>query len=89
VAVFNPAARPGKKVAEFCEQFFGFLSKKTSAVKSSSHAPSRASGRLYRGAAHFLVARTASVGFDIADCFKQSTQNLAVGEKRNPSHRNR
>ena len=37
--------------------FFGFPSKKTSAVESSSHAPSRASGRPSRGAAHFFVAR--------------------------------
>jgi hypothetical protein len=36
---------------------FSFLSKKTSAVESSSHAPSRASGRLSRGAAHFFYRR--------------------------------
>jgi len=112
---------------------FSFLSKKTSAVESSSHAPSRASGRLSRGAAHFLspaasvaqnrkwqIVRTrpgsryvggpvglakiyclngrrpksasslaTGPGFDIADCFKQSTQNVAVGGKRSPPHRKR
>jgi hypothetical protein len=60
VAVFNRCAA-WKEGSQICEQFFGFLSKKTSAVKSSSHAPSRASGRPSRSAVHFLATR--SVGW--------------------------
>ena len=56
VAVFNPP-RGLEEVADFCGQFFRFSLNKTSAVESSSHAPSRASGRPSRGAAHFFVAR--------------------------------
>jgi len=57
VAVFNPP-RGLEEVADFCGQFFRFSLNKTSAVESSSHAPSRASGRPSCGAAHFFVART-------------------------------
>jgi hypothetical protein len=60
VAVFNRCAA-WKEGSRICEQFFGFLSKKTSAVESSSHAPSRARGRPSRGAAYFL-SPAASVG---------------------------
>jgi hypothetical protein len=60
VAVFNPP-RGLVEVTDLFEQFFRFFVNKTSAVESSSHAPSRASGRLSRGAAHFFVAR--SVGW--------------------------
>jgi hypothetical protein len=60
VAVFNPP-RGLEEGSRIFEQFFGFLSKKTSAIESSSHAPSRASGRLSRGAVHFLATR--SVGW--------------------------
>jgi len=56
---FLTAARPGRSSGIF-EQFF-VSTQKTSAVESSSHAPSRASGRLSRGAAHFFVVR--SVGW--------------------------
>ncbi len=52
---FLTAARPGRSSGIF-EQFF-VSTQKTSAVESSSHAPSRASGRPSRGAAHFFVAR--------------------------------
>jgi hypothetical protein len=47
-----------KGVADFVSSLSVFPSK-TSAVESSSHAPSRASGRPSRGAAHFLAARNA------------------------------
>ena len=61
MAVFT-AARPGKEVTDLCEQFFRFPVNKISAVESSSHAPSRASGRLSRGAAQFFCRRTVSIG---------------------------
>jgi hypothetical protein len=58
---FSTRRAAWEEVADFCGQFFRFSLNKTSAVESSSHAPSRASGRLSRGAAHFFVAR--SVGW--------------------------
>jgi hypothetical protein len=43
-----------KEVANFFGSIFRFPANKTSAVESSSHAPSRVSGRLSRGAAQFF-----------------------------------
>ena len=54
---FSTRRAAWKGVGQLCEQIFSFLGNKTSAVERSSHAPSRASGRLSRGAAHFFVAR--------------------------------
>jgi len=53
---FSTRRAAWKGAGDLGEQFFSSSVNQTSAVESSSHAPSRASGRLSRGAAHFFIA---------------------------------